>query len=126
MESLTFQLPIPAKELRTRNTVGSIGGRIVKARFTKAARVAAKLEAVRVLEGRFAPKWPKVAAKVVLFHLGAKTMDPDNFIASLKAYFDGICDAGVVLNDRGLWPERPRFERVDRMPRVEITISPEL
>jgi hypothetical protein len=125
VNSLTFQLPIPDAKLRTRNTVGSLGGRIVKARMTKAARVLAKAEALRVLDGEPGPMWKKAGAKVVLFHLAARTMDPDNFIASLKAYFDGICDAGVVANDRGLWPERPEYRRTDKFPRVEITIQPE-
>lgn len=119
--SLTLQLPVPVKEL-------SPNARIhwsAKARAVKAARVAARIEAVRVLNGIRAPRWPRAGYCATLFHLTARTPDPDNFNASLKAYLDGIADAGVVSNDRGLWPERPQFCRVERMPRVEITITPE-
>lgn len=64
---------------------------------------------------------------VVLF-LGPrnKQPDPDNIIASLKAYIDGLADAGIVANDKNLWPERPAIQRVERLPRVEITITKSL
>ena len=36
--------------------------------------------------------WPK----------GARKMDPDNAIGSCKALLDGLCDAGVIANDRNV------------------------
>lgn len=64
---------------------------------------------------------------VVLF-LGPrnKQPDPDNIIASLKAYIDGLADAGIVANDKNLWPERPEIRRVERLARVEIKITKSL
>ena len=71
------------------------------------------------------PRWLKAKMSVTLFHPTARTPDPTNLMASLKAYEDGFADAGIVANDRGLWPERPKFERTTRMPRIEITITEE-
>ena len=45
-------------------------------------------------------------------------------MASMKAGFDGLADAGLVLNDSGLSPSVVAME-VDRgNPRVEIVIEP--
>ncbi len=70
------------------------------------------------------PRWKAASMSVAVF-LGPrnKQPDPDNLLASLKAYIDGLADAGVVANDKNLWPDRPRIERVERLARVEITIK---
>jgi hypothetical protein len=46
-------------------------------------------------------------------------------MASLKAAEDGIADAGIIVNDRALWPERPVFDKDAKRPRIEITITRE-
>lgn len=118
---LTLQLPIP-------DPVLSPNARehwSIKAKATKAARGRAHLEALRVLDGNEAPFWKKARYTATLFTLSGRSRDPDNFNASLKAYIDGIADAGIVSNDRDLWPERPVFFKTDRFPRVEIHIEPE-
>lgn len=98
----------------------------VKAKAVKAARTAAKKEAERVLEGAPPPRWEKAKLVVTFFLLPKhRGQDPTNAIYSLKAYIDGLEDAGIVKNDRGLFPERPRFVKTDRMPRVELEITNE-
>ena len=124
MSALTFQLPIPAKAL-------SPNARLhwaVKSKAVKESRRTACIEALRVLgdAGMPAPYWAKAKMRVVVFTATARRPDPGNLMASLKAYEDGFADAGVILNDRNLWPERPEFRKSERMPRVEITIEPEL
>jgi hypothetical protein len=52
-------------------------------------------------------------------------MDPSNMMASLKAYEDGIQDAGIIANDLGLWPLRPTIETKSKNPGLTITITPE-
>lgn len=118
----TLQLPIPDRRL----SPNARSHWWAKSVLTKAGRTAARIEALRVLDGRLPPKWIKARMRVTLFHRTKRTPDPDNFIASLKAYCDGIADAGIVVNDRGLWPERPVFVQVDRLPRIEIEIESEL
>lgn len=121
--ALTFQLPLPHGSLSPNARVHWA----VKSKAVKAARRVACLEAIRVLgdAGVPAPYWGKAKMRVVVFTATARRPDPGNFMASLKAYEDGFADAGVILNDRNLWPERPEFRKCERMPRVEITIEPE-
>lgn len=121
--SLTFQLPVPSRILSPNNR--SHWHAVAEAK--RKARLAAKIEAARVLAdaGIRAPKWGKARMAVTLFHLTARTPDPGNLMASLKAYEDGLQDAGIIANDRNLWPDRPRYQRVARMARIEITVTPE-
>jgi len=63
--------------------------------------------------------------QVVAYFKTKRFPDPGNFMASLKATEDGIADAGIVENDRGLWPERPIFGTDKARPRIEITITEE-
>lgn len=122
--ALIFQLPLPHRKLLPNERAHWS----VKAAITKAARRVALVEARRVLAdaGIPAPRWAKATWRAA-FYLGPgnKRPDPDNSIAWLKAYLDGLGDGGVFANDRDIWPERPSFEKVEKMPRVEITISPE-
>lgn len=55
-----------------------------------------------------------------------KAMDPGNLMASLKAYEDGFQDAGIVKNDKELWPLRPVIITKSKNPGLTITITPEL
>jgi hypothetical protein len=121
-EGLTFQLPLPDRRL----SPNARTCRAVKWQAVKAARAAARIEAVRVLEGCPPPRWGKAKLHPAVF-LGPRNRqpDPDNLIASLKSYIDGLADAGIVRNDKDLWPARPTFTRVEKFPRIEITIIPE-
>ena len=121
-EALTFQLPLPDRRL----SPNARSHWAIKARMVKAARGAARVEALRVLDGRPAPRWGRATLQPAVF-LGPKNRqpDPDNLLASLKSYIDGLADAGIVANDKDLWPERPTFSRVTKFPRIEITILPE-
>lgn len=123
--SLTFQLPLPDRVL----SPNSRNHWAVKSKAVKAARMTARIEARRVLsDARMEPPRWKVATMSVVLFLGPrnKQPDPDNIIASLKAYIDGLADAGIVANDKNLWPERPEIRRVERLARVEIKITKSL
>lgn len=69
------------------------------------------------------PMWPEAETRVVFYFATAHERDRDNAAASLKAYWDGIADAGVVDNDAGLIHFPPEM-RIDReRPRVEIEVT---
>lgn len=118
---LTFQLPHPSKSLRPNVRVAPYIFRDAR----RIAKAAASAEAKRVLSEKemSAPGWAKVNYRVVWFHIAAQRPDPDNAIASLKAYIDGIADVGVMLNDRDAYPSGVEFRKTQSMPRVEITIE---
>jgi hypothetical protein len=96
-----------------------------KSRGVRACRNAACLAAKAALKGQPGPMWEKASVKVEAFFPTARFPDPDNLIARLKATFDGVADAGVVANDRGLWPERPSIAKDKANPRIVLTITPE-
>jgi hypothetical protein len=70
----------------------------------KRARQAATLLAQSAWGGD-APRW-RCAKVTITWVMPTKAHHPDadNAIASLKAWFDGFSDWGIVENDRGLWP----------------------
>jgi len=49
--------------------------------------------------------------------------DRDNLLASLKPAFDGLADAGLVVDDSGLihMPVEQHIDRTD--PRVELVVD---
>lgn len=118
--TITITLPHPPSSLRPN---GRSHWR-VKAQSVKDYRTLAKVRAMEAL-GTARPMW--AAAKVAITW-ESNTMrhpDPDNIVASLKAAFDGLQDAGVVANDRGLWPERPVILTKRPWPEVRLVITPE-
>jgi crossover junction endodeoxyribonuclease RusA len=58
--------------------------------------------------------WASANARVVLGVPDRRRRDTDNIIASCKAVFDGLADAGVVLDDCGFTHHPPRVEVVPR------------
>lgn len=70
-------------------------------------------------------RWRRASVQVVAYYPTARHPDPDNLIASLKSAFDGIADAGLIANDKELWPERPVILKDKANPRIEMRISQE-
>lgn len=129
MKSITITLPHPPKEL-------SPNGRshwAKKAKATKGYRDVACLLALGAMRrdpafkgprgNTQAPLWKKAKMHVKAYFRTATFKDPTNLMASLKAAEDGLQDAGIIDNDRGLWPERPEMFKDAKNPRIEITIS---
>jgi len=95
-----------------------------KAKAARSYRLAAWAAAQSATTG-IPERWLKASVQIIAYYPTRRHPDPDNLIASLKAAFDGIADAGVVANDRGLWPERPVIEVDKNNPRIELTITEE-
>ncbi len=81
----------------------------VKQRHIRLARWRANVEARKALGNNPAPYWRKAALVVRFSFPGACRHDPSNLMRSLKAYEDALQDAGIIVNDKGLWPERPEI-----------------
>lgn len=121
-ESITIVLPLPNKVLSPNWMAGTIRGRYYKASATKRLRQRAK-EAVEAEYIENAP-WPMVGVSVEIFWKTNRKRDADNAIGSLKAVYDGIVDAGLVIDDdpEHMQREIPKF-LVDRFcPRVVLTL----
>lgn len=121
MTSITITLPIPARKLSPNARVHWAE----RANLTRHARAVAHLAALHALNLRRPPGWLKARLEVKAYFKTLNFPDPTNFPLSLKAAIDGIADSGIIANDKGLWPERPTFEKDASNPRVELTISKE-
>lgn len=67
-------------------------------------------------------RWPAAVAMVRAFFPDARGRDEDNLGAALKPLWDGIADAGVVVNDHCLH-HLPMGRAVDRAnPRLEVEV----
>lgn len=96
-----------------------------KYKATKAARSAASILA-EAQWGADAPRWKRVRVthEWVLPTL-ANHPDPDNAEASLKPWFDGFADWGIVVNDKNLVPVWGgiRVEKTAEWPRGRVILT---
>jgi hypothetical protein len=121
MEQITIVLDLPPRMLSPNARCHWA----VKAKHVKKYRMHAWAASLCALRNEQQPKWKKAKLNAKAFFKTKAFPDPSNFMASLKAAEDGIADAGIIVNDRALWPERPVFAKDSRNPRIEITITKE-
>ena len=131
MTSLTIYLPLPKAALFPNARVHWR----VRWRETKLARRQAKEAAKAAMGKEWPPRWASASLHVTFTLPGELRHDPANLMRSLKAYEDGLQDAGIIENDRGLWPERPMIDRdpalkghllpAYRRGMVKMTVVPE-
>ena len=107
-ESVIIILPLPAKVLQPNCTVGTIGG-----------REAVEAECIETLP------WLNVTIGATFFYPNKRRRDQDNAMGSLKAAYDGIVDAGLVIDDDYEHMNRlsPTFALDLIYPRVMLTIT---
>jgi len=122
-ETLTIVLPLPARVLQPNCTIGSFGGRMMKAAATKRYRRLAR-EAIEAEQIETAP-WQRVEVCAAFYFASRRRRDQDNAIGSLKAAYDGIVDSGLVPDDDYEHMKRmpPTFKIDKEHPRVELTIT---
>jgi Holliday junction resolvase RusA-like endonuclease len=94
-----------------------------KAQDVKLYRARAAAEA-RIVCGGNAPRWKSATAEIIWHSKTLKHPDPDNIIASLKAAFDGLQEAGVIANDKGLRIESTTIVTKHPWPGVSIIVRP--
>lgn len=70
--------------------------------------------------------WPKARTSITAYFKTAAHRDADNLLSSCKAYFDGITDAGVLMDDSGLSHDAVTILKDSTNPRIVITITPTL
>ena len=118
-ESLTIVLPLPPGAL---NPNGPHGSWYARARALKRCRQLARaaVEAEQIEE-----TWERVEVRTVFFHKVERRRDGANYLTRLKGYFDGIVDAGLVVDDDAKHFEAypPKFEIDKKCVRVEITVK---
>lgn len=117
---MTVTIPLPLKELSPNARVHWGDRSKAKRKYRQWAGAAALASVRRV-------GWATVdtiGLKVVLYARDRRSKwDEDNLIASMKAAIDGLADAGVVTNDRGVRLERTEIVWDDPDPRVELEVT---
>ena len=121
MTSITITIPLPPHAVKP----NARSHWRAKATAVKHYRKAAWAAAMGALRGAHPPMWLKAKYHIAAYFPTLQRLDPDNLVSSLKAGIDGIADAGIVANDKDLWPERPTISKDKNNPRIEITITEE-
>lgn len=119
MNSIVITLPIPHKSLSSNNAGHCHWAK--KEAHRKKARQDGYLAAVHA--GGAKLWWNVADASVVWYSRTARKIDLLNMDHWLKAYYDGIADAGVVKNDRGIHPVSHEQRKDEDNPRVEIILT---
>lgn len=123
MITVEIEMTHPPRILSPNHTVGSRGQRMAKAKAVKALRTKAKLLFMSLYSTTFRPMWRRATVEIIWHHKTAGFPDRDNIIGSLKAAFDGLADAGLLHNDRGL-TQLPPVRLIDpENPRVILKIT---
>jgi crossover junction endodeoxyribonuclease RusA len=96
----------------------------VKFKAVKRARTEAWAAAqVAMYEADVKGGWKDATCEVHWFARDARRRDKDNCLASLKAVFDGLVDAGLLRDDNAL-THLPLVILVDaKNPRVELLLN---
>jgi len=94
-----------------------------KARAAKKYRTRAKLEYMATFSASVRPRAATAVVQATWFAKTRMFPDGDNALATLKAAFDGLTDAGLFSTDRGLTHKPVIFAVSKDRPRVELTIE---
>jgi crossover junction endodeoxyribonuclease RusA len=119
--SLTITIDPPAKALSPNARVHFR----VLAKAKAQARKSTRLLALAEIGRNKPPRWTKARIDMVWYHaIRNRRPDPLNIYGWLKGHADGLEDAGVVDDDRNLYPGEVRFEHDPETPRVLLCVRP--
>jgi Holliday junction resolvase RusA-like endonuclease len=121
MASRRIILPLPDKWLKPNTTIASMAGRMAKSSATKKYREQACEQAKKV-DSTFGPH-EHCEVQCFFYFKDARRRDKDNCLASMKAAFDGIADAGWVADDADFTHLPVQINKDKDRPRVEIVVT---
>ena len=67
--------------------------------------------------------WAAAKVQPVFYFKDKRRRDRDNLAATLKAAYDGLVDAGLLVDDEGLVPLPPEIGVDRENPRVELILT---
>jgi len=123
MKQLTIIVPLPHRSLSPN---ARAHWRTVHSQKKKAKNISRLSAIAAYITYKEAPRWKEATVHVKAYFKDRRSKwDRDNFIASLKATMDGIAEAGVMENDRGVHWGTVELSGIDKeYPRVELTFVP--
>ena len=117
---LKIVLPLPPKQLHPNARTHYMS----KARKAAEARHDAALAGMKAMRDAGNPEpFTKATALLRYYFKRGRRRDNDNMLAWAKSYFDGLADAGVIVNDSGFTHLPVWSLRDDADPRLEIEIE---
>jgi crossover junction endodeoxyribonuclease RusA len=117
-DTLTIELPLPPKELSPNARVHWAR----KADRVKWYRGRAWAEALAA-QGRNVRGWKRATVQLTFYRKTRGRIDTDNALASCKALFDGLTDAGVIEDDCGLTHLPVKIDKDKDNPRVVVELT---
>lgn len=122
-ETVLVVLPLPPRVLSPNVFTGSRGGRMQKAGATKGYRAQASRAAEEL--GVESGPWQQATVQATFYHRDRRRRDDVNSMAMLKPAYDGLVDAGLLVDDDAAHlTTLPATFAVDREhPRVELRIE---
>lgn len=116
---IVIEMPIPTRTL-------SPNGRChwsKRAKARKEQRTSAHAKALAALRWMQAPKWKSAKVNILWYHQTARWPDADNCLGCCKGILDGLVDAGVLADDRGVQIGMIFRSKDATRPRVEIEVE---
>lgn len=108
--------------LLRRTSPNARGHWAAKSNATRRLRAHAHAMALSSVPAASRQLWASANARLVLRVPDRRRRDTDNLLASCKAVFDGLADAGLVLDDCGFTHHPARLELVPR-DQVGLTVE---
>lgn len=96
-ETVTIVLPLPPAVLSPNRPPGSFGGRMARAAAAKKLHRLA-CEATRA-QGIETGPWDRATVRATFCHKQKRRRDDVNFMGMLKAAYDGVVSAGLLVDD---------------------------
>ena len=119
---LTITLPLPPAELRPNARPHYMAKARKTAAYREDAKAAGMVAAYEQREVSKTMPWRRAKTQVTFYHRAPARRDSDNLGASLKACWDGLRDAGLLVDDDQL-THLPIVKAIDPTdPRVEIEL----
>jgi hypothetical protein len=115
-DSVVVVLGLPPREIHPN---GRCAGR-EKSALIRECRAAAKMGAK--LAG-WAPGWRRATLESTFYVAHHQEPDDDGLVAWLKPHRDGLADAGLVMNDRGIKNADPVVVNGSDRPRLELRLT---
>lgn len=124
IERIRIILPLPPRILSPNCPIASFRGRMMRAAAAKKQKRIAKESAEDAMRGE---RWQKASVKAVFYCKTKRRRDDVNALATLKASYDGVIEAGLLPDDDRdhLRTEGAEFRIDKEWPRVELIFTRE-
>ncbi|MDH3719353.1 MAG: hypothetical protein OES79_14635 [Planctomycetota bacterium] len=120
---MTITLPLPPKGLSPNDRMHWAWKAAAVKKYRSWSAAVTRTEIACSLETCLEIPWKAAKVQPVFYFKDRRRRDRDNLAASLKAAYDGLVDAGLLVDDEGLVPLPPEIGVDKDNPRVELILT---